>query len=410
MLRFAFRYFYSQIDEIKNDTALRLYGAFVAFGYFLCYTVWDGKRTALELADPAQAYCWPFFLNCYEHRYLNAAQVEQIILFYGLACVVGVLLFLSRKTTSAAYWWLVGITILKTLIYVQDYRLRMNQHYMLYWVTLAYLFFPYKRQMLRYLLVFFYFWASVLKYNVEWMSGKALYAKPFLVPWRLVPASCVYAALLETFISWGTLSANRWIYWFALSQLWLFHIASWNVVGPFYPMLMFGLLMIFPLTYFTPPAPSEPKSLWAALVKGKQQPVIYIFLGVFSIFQLVPIVIPGDEKITGEGRLFALHMFDARVKCQGAVTVKFKDGRTEVIEIPVKHTARIQCDPVVNLTIAKRTCYLNRDNPDFRNVDLYYEARRAHEKVMRPLVDIPDVCDKDISYRLLGTNDWIKRY
>ena len=47
--------------------------------------------------------------------------------------------FLVRKV-SAGYWLLMLVTTIRLIIMVQDYRLRANQHYMLNWIVLAYLF------------------------------------------------------------------------------------------------------------------------------------------------------------------------------------------------------------------------------------------------------------------------------
>lgn len=402
-------YFSKQIEEIRSDTAVRIYGALIMFGYFLCFVQWRPMYIAKHMASPSEVYCWPFFENCFAYRPFTADQVHLIIVVYGIIAFLGIPLFLSRKYCALGYWWLVMTTVFKTLIYVQDYALRMNQHYMLYFITLVFLFLPYKRQLLRVTMVLFYFWASTLKFNVEWMSGEALTTKPLGVPWRLLPASCVYAAILESLIVWGVLSANRRIFWFALSQLFLFHVMSWTVVGYFYPTLMFALLAIFPLTALIPD-PTEPKSLLKSLFTGQQPLVIYLFILFFSCLQLIPVVMPGDEKITGEGRLFALHMIDAKVRCQGAITLKFKDGTSQEISIPLKDSIkRTQCEPAMNFSLAKRSCYLYRADPNFKNLDIYYEARKATEENMRPLVDIKNFCDQDLSYHMLRPNDWIIR-
>ena len=63
----------------------------------------------------------------------------------------------------------------------------------------------------------------------------------------------------------------------------------------------------------------------------------------------------------------------------------------------------------MNFSVAKRSCYLYRDDPNFEGLDIYYEARRATEKNMRPLVDIKDFCRQDLAYHMLSPNEWIIR-
>ena len=402
------RYFDAQIDGIKKDTALRFYGAFLAVGQVLTFWAWHSTKAVNYLSDEAKPVCWPFFENCFRYRFFNYDEAKLILFLFGFISVIGVLLFLSKKLCGVAYWWLILVNLFKTLIYVQDYSLRLNQHYMLYFATFVFLFLPNKRRLLRYTVVLFYFWASTLKFDMEWISGKALYAKPLWIPDALIPASCVYVIILEAVITWGVLSDRKWVYWSTFFQLCLFHIISWPVVGFFYPLLMFALLAIFPLTYFIPD-PAGTKSLLNSLFKGKEPPATYLFIGFFSLMQLIPVVMPGDERVTGEGRLFSLHMFDALVVCEGAITLKFKDGTKQELPIPFKEIGapRIKCDPIVNFSRAKQLCTKFNDQPAFLDLDLYYEARRGHEEHMRPLVDIKDFCSQNLSYDLLRPNDWI---
>lgn len=404
------RYFGSQVEAMRNDRALHLYGVFVAFGHVLTYLNWRAQNVAWQLSDKGESICWPFFESCFEYRIFSRHDVQLILLSYGFASAIGVCLFLARRLCGVAYWWLLFVNVFKTFIYIQDYRLRLNQHYMLYFITFVFLFLPNKRDLLRYTLVVFYFWAAILKCNAEWISGSALYANPLWVPHHLIPASCVYVIILESLIVWGVLCGRGWVYWIALFQLFLFHLVSWPVVGFFYPLLMFALLTIFPLTFFIHDRIAGVRtSTLKPLLTGRQPTASYLFIAVFSLLQVMPMIIPGDERITGEGRLFALHMFDARVFCHGAITLKFKNGIAKKITIPVGQVPRIQCDPAVYFSVGKRKCYELRDDPQFLDLDLCYQARRSHEQAMQPLVDIRNFCQQNLSYNLFTPNEWIMK-
>lgn len=402
-------YFSRQITEIANDGVLRLYGAAITLCHVFAVMNWMTKEQFVNLSTSGEPLCWPFFESCFQYRFLDPTGVYQMFLIFGIAAAVGVFLFIPKRWVTAAYWWQVGLNVFKILIYVQDFRMRMNQHYMLFFVTLVFLFMPNKRNAIRYLLVFIYFWAGTLKFNYEWISGAALYGNPLFVwGWR-VPYACVYVIFLECLFAFGVLSKNRWIFWGALLQLYFFHFVSWQVVGAFYPLLMYFLISIFPLAYFSEwksPAPS----LWHSLIRRQQPFSTYVLLAVFSFMQLIPVLMPGDSKVTCEGRLFALHMFDAKVYCEGQMILKFKDGTTETVAIPLKETFRIRCDPGVNFSRAKWNCWKHRDDPNFLDLDIAYAARLAHETDMRPLVDIENFCSQKLSYDMWRSNDWIKKY
>ena len=156
----------------------------------------------------------------------------------------------------------VAATVAGTLLYSLDYRLRLNQTYMFGWVVSRSSSRPRRKaQVLQALVALFYFWAGTLKLNAEWVTGAALYAKPFLVPAALVPAACVYVLVLEMVFVWGLFSSSpRWR-WAVYAQLLLFHAVSWKVVGYFYPLLMFGLTAIFPLVWlFAPDAGADARA------------------------------------------------------------------------------------------------------------------------------------------------------
>src|SRR3989338_8904501 len=103
------RYFHAQIEEIRADTALRLYGAFVALGQTLGLLDWFGKNREWYLSNQGAPICWPLFENCFAYRFFSASEVTPILWLYCAASVVGALLFLFPKRCGLAYWWLIGV-------------------------------------------------------------------------------------------------------------------------------------------------------------------------------------------------------------------------------------------------------------------------------------------------------------
>jgi len=402
-------YFQTQITEIKNDTALRIFGVFMGMGHVYSVMNWMAKKQYMNLAKTGEPLCWPFFEDCFKYRFFNSVEMKGIFVLFGICALIGALLFIPKRYCTLAYWWQIGINIFKTLIYIQDFRMRMNQHYILYFISFVFLFMPNKRNSIRYLLTLIYFGAGLLKYNAEWISGQALNGEPLFISGGWIPVSCLYVIVLESCIVFGTLAKNKYIFWAAVFQLYLFHIISWPLVGFFYPLLMFSLLMVFPLARFIKNT-TDPPSLITSFLQGKQHVSTYILTGIFLCLQFIPMIMPGDAKLTREGRLFALHMFDALVYCNGDLTLKFKDGGTEKIKIPMNETTRIKCDPVVNFSRARRYCWQHEDDPNFSDLDFYYEARRSREKEMRPLVDVKDFCSQNLNYNMLRPNAWIKKY
>lgn len=406
----------ANIEEIARDPALRIYGAMLGLLHVLSYLHWERVQPLAKILDPSigPAICWPFFESCGHWRLLSEAGVERLLLAYYLFAVATMVLFAKRKLVPVAWGALIGLTLFKSLILFQDYRLRLNQHYMTYWMTLAFLFIPNKRRAIPFLIASFYFWAGTLKFNSGWISGAALYGKkPLGVPEFLIPASCVYVIFLELIVAFGLLVRNRWIFWCSMAQFVAFHITSWPIVQFFYPTLMLAILSIFPLARYMrdPSNPEEmpPHSVdLKRFVRGREAWGTYAIVGTFACFQMIPYIFPGDQAFTGEGRLFALHMFDAPLECKAWATVH--SGTGEKLDVPLRAPflmGRIGCDPIVYFNVAKDICNRIERDKRFGPLDVHLLTRRSGDKQYRSVIEQSDFCHSDLHYNIWRPNDWI---
>jgi hypothetical protein len=323
------------------------------------------------------------------------------VLTYAALGLASATLFLARRARPAALAFVVA-TLLGAAIYALDYRMRFNQTTMLAWVVVAFALAPRRIPATQLLVALFYFWAGTLKMNREWTSGAALYGEPLFVPRALVPAACVYVLVLELALVWGLFAPWARVRWAVYAQLLFFHLASWPIVGWFYPLLMTGLTAVFPLAWLRAPGESP---TWPRLVADRGA----LAAGAaFSAMQLVPLFFPGDTALTGEGRVFALHMFDAQVTCEGGATLRSSAGpRSRVSLVNAGLDARTRCDPIVLVAEARRVCRLLEGRPDRVRVDVAVDAKRATDAAMRPLVRIDDACARDVGYSPWRHNEWI---
>lgn len=416
-----------QIDEIRSDRALTYYGAALALAnVFTCYQ-WQYRAGvpqmiglpipgALPPGGGAAPLCWPFWESC--HAILSVSGINRILWAYLFLSIVAGVAFLVRRV-GTAYALLVTVNVVRTIVMAQDYRLRANQHYMLNWMVLAFLFIPGKRALLHHVLVSLYLWAGALKLDWEWLSGAALYSHGW-IPAALVPAGCIYVVLLETTLVFGTYACRPWIYWATIAQLVAFHIISWPIVGFWYPLLMLCLIAILPLTRLLHP-PSEWVRL-ANLRRVRPRLAAATTIGVLAVLQLVPRIFPGDSAITGEGRVFALHMFDALIECDATMTYHFEDGttRTVALEQTRRLPHRSRCDPVVYFDLGKNACRALRHDQSAPRlstgarangvVDLDMRLRSKHtvEPAYHQVIDVTDFCAANPTYEMWRHNAWIQ--
>jgi hypothetical protein len=397
----------AQVDEIRTDPVLRVYGAGLAFINVLTVLFWRQMGELAAMSQGAEPICWPLLPGCAGWRRFSLGEVESLLQALALASILVAGLFLVRRFVTAAYAGLIALNVAKLLLLALDYRLRHNQHYMALWATAVFLFIPGKRDALRVLIVLFYVWAGTLKLNWNWLSGTDLYRPLWFFSGVGIVVACAYVVVMELLISWGLLASRGWIFWSAFAQVALFHIMSWAVVDFFYPLLMFVLISIYPLVRLWPPG--DRRGLLEPLVRGRLRPATYAPAVAFSLLQLTPYAFPGDRTITGEGRLYALHMFDALVECDAYASVRTQDGTVRRVDLKLNYMPRINCDPIVVFNRAKNLCAGR--SPLASNVadlDLHLSARRSGELSFHEVINIPEFCPRELRYSAFRHNEWIK--
>ncbi|HUG38129.1 MAG TPA: hypothetical protein VML54_14320, partial [Candidatus Limnocylindrales bacterium] len=149
-------------------------------------------------------------------------------------------------------------------------------------------------------------------------------------------------------------------------------------------------------------------SLLTALWTGRARRSVYVTAVAFSLLQLTPHAFPGDRAITGEGRLYALHMFDARTTCVGHATLRGADGAATRRDLTLGLDTRIACDPLVFYNRAQNLCRASGAmRPPFQDLDLFLWARRATDPELRPVIAIEGFCSRGIRYNPFWHNHWI---
>jgi len=396
-------YFSRQIQEIRNDSVLRTFGLLLAFIQALTAVYWLHQNISQWVATGIEGICWPMFPNCESWHVFNATQINLVLILFLLASLGVLVLFLIPKTLSIAYWSLLTINIIKYAIISMDLRLRLNQHIMAFWVALAFLFLPKKKKSIQILIVLFYFWAGFLKINSEWLSGQALYKPLWFFSGPAVAWACTYVVVLEILLVWGLFLSGTWLAWMTLAQLIVFHIFSFPIVGFFYPLLMFALLAIFPLDWGWPPQKLQSFKISFSSFCSRELLMSYIAALVFSFFQLSSKFIPGDTALTGEGRIFSLHIFDSLTTCEAQARIQVAGRGTYAMNLHIPLSVRLHCEPLVYLSRVRRLCR----NPEIQKLDFMLSSHRANEEKYHSIINIEDFCSKNITYSLFLPNPWI---
>lgn len=380
-------WFQGQVDEIASDKLLRIYGAFLTVPILATYVFWRNLIPS-QFENRPTFICWPFFPGCENHPFLALGLFGSYaywVITLALTLTTAVYFLLGR--IKAAWILLALIYFMKAAWQSSEYLRMGNFHYMPYVIAAAFLFVPRKRDTIICFLALFYLFAGFLKLNPEWLSGIALNHDIPYIPRHLHFLLLGYVVVLELIFSFALLSQKKKLVIFATAQFFLFHAVSWYFVGYFYPIVMFGLLAIFPLwlmekNFRTPQLRSLPRFSQAAIF-------------VFILAQLFPLAAGKDPALHTNLRLTALNMFDAAVLCEPTFHIRRKDEIVEYIpEYHARYGLRVRCDPIVVIGEAKSLCRENATDPKFLTVDAFLVARRGTGKVYEQTLEAIDVCGR----------------
>jgi hypothetical protein len=392
--------------RLAADRGVRLYAACLALANVVTAIFWLTRQSFSEIVGRnAPAICWPMLPECEFWRWLTPEGCTTVLMILAGASVVNCILFCSGSYTRTAIVMLVALSMSRFGMVLLDYRLMMNQHYMAFWIFADFILSPAPRRSIPVLIVLFYFWAGLLKLQPDWLSGAALLGtRPFSLPPMLIPLACAYVVLLELVVAWGLLAKQRVLFWPAFAQIILFHISSWWVVGFFYPVLMFLILAALPLFRSVHGSTAPVVTEYGRLRSGAYVAVMAVG---FSVCQLIPKAIAGDEAITGEGRLIALNMFDAPKHCVATVFEDRQGKRSEsLIKVPFMEP-RLACDPIVYFDVARRRCR-GAEGGVREDFGLRLITRRASWSGPQTVVEIKNFCSQRLSYSIFRHNPWIR--
>jgi hypothetical protein len=389
-------YIRNQIQEINQSRVLGVYGIFLVFIHIGTAFFWNHSFAEFLQGDKILS-CWPFFLQCNEFRNLVMPILGGTLGFLYLAIAVAAVILFFHHQILWAYWFLVALNIIKFVFQLQSFELMGNYHYMPYVISLVYLFLPNKKVMIPYFIVSFYLAAGSLKLNLEWLSGAATFASPFLQG-KALEMSLAAVIYLEMVIVLLLLARQRYLTFFALLCLVVFHLASIYWVGLFYPFVMFNLLAIFILKWFSPEKEFRSHQTWLG----------YLALTLFWFAQISMMVFPGDPAVSGQGRTIALNMFDARTVCTDWTFAEYDQKWIELNVEDPRAALRTRCDPA---SYWSRLIYLCKElksgDRSFKDIHFYLSSKRFTDSKFTTHLRIDHFCTKTPAYSSLFPNSWI---
>jgi hypothetical protein len=367
--------------EAEATPSLGWLGAGLAGLHLLSLYFWWGMFET-HLTNPI-GYCWPLFPACEVLRPFSDYAIWAVKGVWALTSLIAAGLFLGKKW-KAGWWALLACELLKLFVFAQDYRFMGNYHYILFVFGFVYLFIPDRVRLLPLLWVLVYVSAGALKLNREWLSGAALFGFP---PWgeKFQIELQAYVIFMELVIVWLLLSRMRLAFWFAMLNLTAFHVASYFIVGYYYPavcMVILAFLVLLSRQHFPLPRPA------------RNSRAAFIVVLLFVIAQVRFHTASSDGSLTGVGRIGALNMFDVNPHCEAYAELATQDGQViEVSTTPIDQVVRIKCDPLIFANFARHLCaQVNAGAYKGERLVFQAYARRSSDWIWRKIYDLNTDC------------------
>lgn len=317
--------------EVDRDPRLKLICACLLVYFHLTFQGWwedpgslcsEGAARFDAIPAPALAD-WPWI------HFLDLFQVRLHLYGLGVCTWIALLSLALSRSSAMALALMTWLWVNKAWFYACDVRSFANFHHFHLLFTLSFLVARDKLRWFRATLALGYLLSAVVKLTPSWLEGEYFLALPDHLP--LLPKSelfvrgaCLAVIALELLgpLCWFT--GRRWLRRASFAGFVLFHLYSGVIVGYWYTALMVPLVALSFRGFDAP--------LQAGYRFTPRDLVTYALFAAALGGAACPLLIPGDARLTGEGRSCGLFMFDANHSTHFTATIR-KGSQIWVIEV-----------------------------------------------------------------------------
>jgi hypothetical protein len=335
-----------RIEELEQDKALQWMAGALLLGFVARFDhridSWMlNQATTVEGVAQGLHRCWPFFQSCGDWIGLSTtpygySQTLVFMLLFGV--MVGAVYAMYRGRWAWVHAALLGLLAARLYFMAINYAYKTNYDYYHTIFALIFLFAAHKRFFLQLAVVMLYFLSTSAKNHEAWILGTYFSSMQTSLPIfgrGTEPIWTNLVIVMEMLGAWGLFSSRRWLQRSVLGFFSVFHLYSGSLVTYLYPLTVLPPLLILFGPWFVP---------YRQVPLDKKAMLGWGVIGLMLVGQMLPKLIPGDEKMTMEGTFFGLYMFDANHQC--VVTAYQEDA---MIYHYASQSAHIRCDPYEHL-------------------------------------------------------------
>lgn len=311
--------------EVDQDRRLRMVLAGLLLYYYVTfYNWWKGAASALSVKGTEVFNYAPTWVleNWRGLIFADHFQTKVYLWLLGMLALLGLFHLFYKDCCQVPMAILAFLFANKLFFYMMDLRLMANFHHLHLFYSAVFLISGRKLFFFRMALAVSYWMSAFIKFTPSWLFGEYFNSIPGKLP--LLPENSTFVMLamqgiivMEIFgpLAWFS-NRPRWRY-LSLGVFIAFHLYSGLLVGFKYTTLMLTCLIPAFLDF------DAPIQRGYRFVRRDLLPIGLMSLalagGLWHFF------IPGDVRLTAEGRYFGVFMFDANRTVLFHVTVEKGD-------------------------------------------------------------------------------------
>jgi len=296
--------------EVDRDPRLKIICATLLFYFFLTFFDWWHSSESLSTQGNQTFNYAPaaIFQNLRWLIFMDVGQTKIYLYALGMLALLGLFSLFYLRSSLLAMGLLAFLWANKLFFYLCDIRLFHNFHHFHLFFTLVFLLSRDKLRFFRAALAVGYVMSAVVKISPSWLQGEYFNSLPDKLPllpkisW-VVTATSIGVFVMEFFGPWAWFTTITWLRRLTFGLFILFHLYSGVLIAFWYTALMVPLVVAAFLRFNRPL-----QAGWRFHPRHLAPLGIIAFVILSGLYHYC---LPGDVRLTYEGRYFGFFMFDA---------------------------------------------------------------------------------------------------
>lgn len=381
---------------------MRLMGALLAIGHILTFVYWSMQGDLpLKYARTSTPMCWSLMETCEWVRFIPTEILGITFGAYLLFGIISALLLFSTRLVTAGWIFMLLAFSLKTILYLQDFRLSSNIHYFHFILSFLWLFIPNKLNNLRLVIVSYFAASAITKLSPEWLTG-TWYLEYLNIPIKLAEWLAALSVLIEFIAPVILFFRDARYFWIAFLTLVSYLGFLIYVDGFLGPSILLLSLLLFVFEFFEQRRLErefiyqsfirpEPSKLWVILV------VVCFWAG--QVLPYLPTQRPVWQHV---GKITSLNTMASIEECRQTSFAVYENHIEEIInEEAVNRNADVKCNLYLRFLDIKGLCEDLSGQPGFKTVASFFSVRGLEDKSFHRKFEVKDFCKREFTFKNL---------